>query len=58
MTPELVDFLNLAVTIPGGLTGFGGIGWIMRRMQADKLNDKCHDKEIAAIRLEYRRQSM
>ena len=35
MTPELVDSLNLAVTILGGLTGFGGIVWVIRRMQAE-----------------------
>ena len=35
MTPDLVDTLNLAVTILGGLTGFGGIVWIIRRMQAE-----------------------
>lgn len=35
MTPDMVDSLNLAVTILGGLTGFGGIVWIIRRMQAD-----------------------
>ncbi len=35
MTPDLIDTLNLAVTILGGLTGFGGIVWIIRRMQAE-----------------------
>ena len=44
MTPELVDSLNLAVTILGGLTGFGGIVWIIRRMQA----------EIRDLRTEFR----
>ena len=44
MTLELVDSLNLAVTILGGLTGFGGIVWIIRRMQA----------EIRDLRTEFR----
>ena len=35
MTPELVDSLNLAVTILGGLTGSGGIVWIIRRTHSD-----------------------
>ena len=35
MTPELVDRLNLAVTILGELTGFGGMVWVIRRIQAE-----------------------
>ena len=37
-TRELVDLLNLAVTILGGLTGSAGIGWMIRRMHA-KIRD-------------------
>ena len=35
ITPELIDTFNPAVTILGGPTGFGGIVWVIRRMQAE-----------------------
>ena len=35
MTSELVAWLNLVVTTLGGLTGFGVVIWLLRRVQAD-----------------------
>ena len=35
VTLELVDSLNLAVTILGGLTGFGVVIWLLPQVQAD-----------------------
>ena len=35
LTPELVEPVNLAVTILGGPTGVGGLVWSIWRMQAD-----------------------
>ncbi len=48
MTPDLVDTLNLAVTILGGLTGFGGIVWIIRRMQAEIRDLRTDIRDIRA----------
>ena len=48
MTPDLVDTLNLAVTILGGLTGFGGIVWIIRRMQAEIRDLRTDFRDIRA----------
>ena len=57
MTPELVDSLDLAVTILGGLTGFGGIGWTIRRTQAEIRDLRTDFRDIRADFRQFRAEN-
>ena len=46
MKPQLLDSLDPALTIPRGQTGFGGIVWATRRIQAELRDLRAHQRQF------------